>query len=223
MASRNVDICGAKRMITNIFNSSKSEWDKIESRSPSFAEKKRKLIFNFRFHEYNDSLIINHLSKKKFEPQKEYKNHRIFLPPTEETDFLPLLTFEWDYDEDKKWMWKFVLDIIKTDELDTKDAYRKIFSLRFETHHGEGGTHSYPHVQINNRIFGPCESSYTLTWLPRHQPHILIRSDMNSNSPVILLIYLLSSLYGFKKMKSFIDGIHENYYKNDMKIYFSES
>jgi hypothetical protein len=187
------------------------EWKKIEreGRDNPHIRKKQELL-NDLFLEFNDGHVKNFIEDNKFEPSDRHK-YRLFLPPIEKTDCLPVLTFKWNHDGDK-WDWKFILEVVKDQS--------HVLSFRFETQHSDGKTHSHLHMQINKDIFGPCEKNYQLNWIPKEHPHLLIRSDEHPNSPVILLVYLLGSLYGFKDARKFLDGTHPRYMK-DMKNYFS--
>jgi hypothetical protein len=209
------DLEQTKKLILNITNNSNYSWKRIEEseeRDNIHIKKRYELLIDFLI--FQDSHVMKLLEKNKFEPLNKEKRYRVFLPPIEGTECLPLLTFKWDH-YGQNWEWKFILDIAK--------SYDEIFSLRFETQHSDGGTHSHLHMQINNKIFGSdrCEGGYKLKWLPGDHPHLLIRSDKHPKSPIILLVYLLGSLYGFKDAKkNFFDGIDPRY-MNDMKVYFS--
>lgn len=198
----------------NITSNSNYSWKRIEEskeRDNIHIEKKNELLLDFLI--FEDSHVKKLLEVNKFKPNKE-KKYRVFLPPIEKTECLPLLTFTWDH-YGQNWKWKFILDIAK--------SYHEILSLRFETQHSDGGTHDHLHMQINNKIFGSvrCEGKYKLEWLPGERPHLLIRSDKHPKSPVILLVCLLGSLYGFKDTKKlFLEGIDLRY-TNEMKDYFS--
>ncbi|MCK5022881.1 MAG: hypothetical protein KAS04_01775 [Candidatus Aenigmarchaeota archaeon] len=222
MISQNSEIYDTKRVIRNIISVSKNKWNKIERdvKMKHFVDKKNVLISQYFFHEYKDS-IYGELSKPIFKPYiKERKNHRVFLPPTKDKKFLPLLTFEWNHNKGN-WDWKFILDILNTEKINTENVINRTLSLRYETSHDEKSIHNFSHVQINNKIFGSDKDSYTLSWLPKSHPHILLRSDKYHNSPVILLIFLLASLYSFKDIPEFLRGIHEDYHRKDMKKYFT--
>jgi len=215
MVSRSEDLKETKKMIMKIATISNYEWEKIEREEKDRRHiDKRTELLSIMFLPFNDGHVKNIIALNEFKTHiKENKKYKVFLPPIEKTDCLPLLTFNWNHDG-CKWEWGFILDIVKN--------YSSILSLRFETKHSDGETHSHLHMQINNKIFGPpiCEDSYQLKWLPGEQPHLLIRSDNFSTSPVILLIYLLGSLYGFKEVGKFLGDTHPRYLL-DMKDYFS--
>lgn len=208
------DLDQTKKLILNIIINSNYSWERIEE-----SEKKDNIHIKKKYELLTDFLVFqdNHvrklMEKNKFDPLNKQKRYRVFLPPIKGTECLPLLTFKWDH-HGQNWEWKFILDIIK--------SYDEIFSLRFETQHCDGGTHNHLHMQINNKIFGTdrCENGYKLKWLPDNQPHLLIRSDKYQDSPIILLLYILACLYGFKEVKKYLNGI-DTRYANDMKIYFS--
>lgn len=207
------DLEQTKKLIMNVTNKSNYSWGRIEEskkRDNIHIEKKNELLLDFLI--FEESHVKDLLEENKFEPDKE-KKYRVFLPPIEKTECLALLTFTWDY-YGQNWKWKFILDIAK--------SCHEILSLRFETQHSDGGTHDHLHMQINNKFFGSarCEEQYKLEWLPRECPHLLLRSDKHQESPVILLVYLLGSLYGFKDATKFLDGIDLRY-TNDMEDYFS--
>lgn len=208
--AQNGEIRELKKLILNIHTQSKKEWDRIQdSKKIQKMENLQLILFQ--------NITISHLKKILDEnPLKLQKKYRIFLPPLDdEQDFLPLFTFECNYSA-KKYSYKFCLDLVKENPKNPK-----ILSLRFEIEKSNGttGDHDYLHVQINNRI-DDLNDTYELDWLPDHHPHLLIHSENNKNSPVVLIIYLLGCLYGFKTFtKNVLGGIHPSFI-NDFKEYY---
>lgn len=208
---RDKEIEELRKLIRNIFLYSEKEWKQIEKNEETKYIRKKEEIFSFAsdlFMACNDNILEEAIKNvKKFE---SLKRMRIVLPPLkDDTDFLPLLSFKWVFDKTNEES-KFVLDLVKNKS--------HILSLRFERPQATGGDHDYLHVQINNR-FDYHTEEYMLKWLPDHNPHILLRTNDFPNSPIVLLLYLIGSLYGFRGFaENVLSGLHQKY-ANEMKSF----
>jgi hypothetical protein len=212
--SQTEEIADLRESMLSILMHSQSIWGKIEEeqKEQELIKKKNELL-NYYFLEYNDGALKSAMNDMHFRGRRKY---RIFLPPlNDERGFLPLLTFEWNFSGTNN-DYRFFLDLV---DLDPANGCPKILSLRYEIH-GGGRDHNYPHMQINNRM-DINGGVYELHWLPKHHPHVLLRSDKYQNSPFVLLIYLLQSLYGFKEPT--LDALKNipKCYLSDMNDYFS--
>jgi len=210
-----------KELLTKIAAHSNNEWELIESGKEKNKRKREQMLKLMNYKETLGTVFFecgaNFLDDNVLKGNKIKLDgkQRVFLPPMfDESDFLPLFSFDCTLKNDDIQSC-FNLELVNVKNVNPETGSWRILSLRFEngcTVNGRGD-HAYPHMQINNKLDNGID--YELEWVPDHHPHVLLGSVKSRNSPIIVLMYLLVSLYGLKGFTmNVLGGIKQNY-KNE--------